>query len=200
MESNKYALAGWLAIVQAVLFPLSFVIAIAEQGIASRFFDIDRPFFGPSDIMMLFFTVITIYVLLMFKKLLNEHYEYHELNLLIYISVWWAVMFEVIGLGIGFMTIVLWPVDRILMVIVYLVFFTAAMVTIGIVDILIAVKLLKIKENFSEYIRVFAYVTMAAGILEVTVFLSPVSLLLVPVTLIILALIFFKDKHEVEYV
>jgi hypothetical protein len=87
-----------------------------------------------------------------------------------------------------------------LFVLVYLVFMTGAMVTIGIVDILIAVKLLRIKENFGEYIRAFAYITMAAGICEVTVLLSPMALVMVPVSAIVLALIFFRDQQEVEFV
>jgi hypothetical protein len=200
MGANKYAAAGWLAIVQAVLFPLSFVVGIIEAGIAQGIFDVSRPFFGPSDFMMIVFTIISVYALLMFKQLLNERYEYHDLDLLIYISIWWVIVFQVVGLGLGLLASVYWPVDRILLVVVYLIFMTAAMVSIGIVDILIAVKLLKVKEQFSEYIRAFAYISMAAGILEVTILLSPLSLLLVPVTWIILALIFFRDRQEVQYV
>lgn len=200
MESNKYSLAGWLAIVQAVIFPLGFVIGIIEAGIASGVFDIHRPFFGPSDILMLIFTAIGIYTLLMFKKLLNEHYGYHDLNLLIYISIWWAVMFEVIGLGIGLTAMAIWPVDKVVFMVIYIIFFAGAMVAIGIVDILIAVKLLKIKENFGEYVRAFAYISLVAGICEVTVFLAPLSLILIPVSAIVLALIFFRDTQAVEYV
>ncbi len=200
MGANKYAAAGWLAIVQAVLFPLSFVVGIIEAGIAQGIFDVSRPFFGPSDFMMIIFTIISVYALLMFKQLLNERYEYHDLDLLIYISIWWVIVFQVVGLGLGLLASVYWPVDRIVLLVVYLIFMTAAMVSIGIVDILIAVKLLKVKEQFSEYIRAFAYISMAAGILEVTILLSPLSLLLVPVTWIILALIFFRDQQEVQYV
>jgi len=200
MEENKYSFVGWIAIVQAVLFPASIGMSIIEEGVARGFLNFDRPFFGPSDLLMLIFTGMAVYTLLMFKRLLNEHYAYHDLDLLILISIWWAIMFEVVGLGLGYLAIVFWPVDETLLAVVFLVFMAAAMVTIGIVDILIAAKLLKVRENFSEYVRAFAYVTMAAGICEVTVFLSPLALLLVPVTCIVLALIFFKDRHEVDYV
>lgn len=200
MGPNKYAAAGWLAIVQAVLFPLSFVVGIVEAGIAKGIFDVNRPFFGPSDFLMIIFTIIAVYIFLMFKQLLNERYEYHDLDLLIYISIWWLIVFQAVGIGLGLLASAFWPVDKIVLVVVYMVFMTAAMVTIGIVDILIAVKLLRIKEQFSEYIRAFAYISMAAGILEVTILLSPLSLLLIPVTWVILALIFFRDQQEVQYV
>ena len=60
--------------------------------------------------------------------------------------------------------------------------------------------LLKIKENFGEFIRAFAYVTLVAGICEISVILSPISLVLIPVTGVVLSLIFFRDKQEVEFV
>lgn len=200
MEESNYKLAGWLAIVQAVLFPVSIVLGIIEAGIASELFGIKRPFLGPTDLLMVLFTVIAIYTLLMFKRLLHERYNYHELDLLIYISIGWAIMFQVVGIGLTVLTSIMWPVDKLLFAVIYMVFLTAAMVTVGIVDILIAVKLLKVKENFSEYIRGFAYVTMAAGICEVTVLLLPVALVLMPVTAIVLALIFFRDQQAVEFV
>jgi len=200
MEENEYKLAGWLAVVQAVLFPVAIVIAIIEAVAAAELFGIRRPFVGPADLLMIGFTAIAIYTLLMFRRLLHERYDYHDLDLLILLSIWWAIVFQVIGLGLGVIITFMWPVDKILFAIVYAVFFTGAMVSIGIVDILIAVKLLKDENSFSEYIRGFAYVTMAAGICEVTVLLSPLSIILIPVTAIILALIFFRDKREVEFV
>lgn len=200
MEESNYRLAGWLAIVQAILFPLAIVLAIIEQVAAAKLFDIHRPFLGPTDLLMIAFTAIAVYTLLKFRRLLHERYSYHDLDLLIIVSIAWAVAFQAIGLGLGAILTFTWPVDRVLWAIIYVVFMTGAMVCIGIVDILIAVKLLKDKETFSEYIRGFGYVTMAAGICEVTVLLSPLAIVLVPVSAIVLALIFFRDKQEVEFV
>jgi hypothetical protein len=200
MEENEYKLAGWLAVVQAILFPVGIVIGIIEAVAAAELFGIRRPFVGPADLLMIGFTAIAIYTLLMFRRLLHERYDYHDLDLLILLSIWWAIVFQVIGLGLGVIITFMWPVDKILFTVIYAVFFTGAMVSVGIVDILIAVKLLRDENDFGEYIRGFAYVTMAAGICEVTVLLSPLSTILIPVTAIILALIFFRDKREVEFV
>jgi hypothetical protein len=200
MEENRYIVAGWLAIVQAVLFPLGFVVGIVQTGIGARALDIRGPIIGPSELIFIAFTAIGVYTLLMFRRLLNERYENHDLDLLIIISIWWAVTFQVISIGLKVATIIYWPVDEIAFVLVYIVFMTAAMVSIGIVDIMIAVRLLKVKEAFNDAIRVFAYVTMAAGICEITVFLTPLALLLVPVTCVILAIIFLHDKQQVEFV
>jgi hypothetical protein len=200
MEENKYKLAGWLAVSQAVLFPCTIILSIIEAGIGAGVFGTRRPFIGPSDLLMVVFTAIAVYTLLMFRKLLHERYEYHDLDLLIIISIWWAIVFQAVALGMGVLAMIYWPIDRVTMAVTVLVFFTAAMVTIGIVDIMIAAKLLKIKETFSEYIRGFAYITMAAGICEVSVLFSPLSLIMIPVSAIILALVFFHDRQEVEFV
>ena len=200
MEENKYKLAGWLAVVQAILFPVGVVAGIVEAVVAGELFNVRKPFIGPSDMLMIVFTAIGVYTLLMFRRLLHERYDYHDLDLLIIISIWWAIVFQIIGLGLNLLAMIFWPVDTIVMAVTFLVFFTAAMVTIGIVDILIAAKLLKIKESLSEYVRGLAYVTMAAGICEVSVIFSPFSLILIPVSAGILALVFFRDRQEVDFV
>jgi hypothetical protein len=74
------------------------------------------------------------------------------------------------------------------------------MVSIGIVDILIAVKLLKVRDTFGDYIRAYGYISLVAGICEVTVFLVPLSLILIPASGVVLALIFFRDQEAPEFV
>lgn len=200
MEENKYRFAGWLAIVQAILFPVGIAAGIIEAVIAGEVFNVRRPFLGPSDLLMIVFTVIGIYTLLMFRRLLHERYDYHDLDLLILISIWWIIVFQVLSIGLNVLLMIFWPISPIILALTFLVFFTAAMVTIGIVDILIAAKLLRVKETFSEYVRWFAYITMAAGICEVSVIFSPFSMILIPVSAVILALVFFRDREEVEFV
>ena len=118
MEKRDYTLAGWLAVAQAVLFPLSIVWGIAEAGIATGLMGIKRPFLGPSDLLMVLFTGIAVYTLIMLKKLLNERYDFHDIDLLIIISIWWAILFEVGGLGLGLLAMLYWPIDEVLMAVV----------------------------------------------------------------------------------
>jgi len=200
MEEDKYTLAGWLAVAQAALLPVLVVVAIIEGVAAAKLLRNRGLFFGFSDLLMLVSSVLAVYLLLMFRKLLRERYGYHDLDLLIMLSIWCLIMSQAVQIALSVLLWVLWPVDQILFAIVYVVFLTGALVTTGIVDILIAVKLLKVKENFGEYIRGFAYVTMAAGICEVSVLLCPFAFLLMPVSMIILALVFFRDQREVEFV
>lgn len=200
MTGNRYTMAGWLAITQAVMFPVAIGIGIMQSIIGARFFDYTGPIFGPSDIIMLAFTLIGIYVLLKFRSLLNERYDFHAIDTLIILSIVWAVVFEFVGLFLKYLAISMWRYNEIEIAIIGIAYLSVSMITIGIIDILIAVQLMKKGNQFNSLIRAFAYITMAAGIMEVTVFLSLFSLLLVPVTLVTLGLIFLRDKEEVEFV
>jgi len=158
------------------------------------------PALGPSDLLFIVFTGLGVYVLYMFRRLLNELYNFHEIDLLITISIWWGIIFQISSLALRGMFIVLWPVSKMALTITYFSFMTIAMVIIGIVDILIAVKLLKIKDALSDLLKAFAYLTIVAGILEVSIVLSPLAFLLIPVSCIILGMILLRGKEEVEFV
>ena len=200
MPENRYSLAGGLAIAQAVLFPLAFGMSIFQSIIGKAAFRYHGPVIGPSDLLFIIFTGIGVYVLLMFRKLLNERYNYHGIDTLIIISIWWSILFQISSLGMKAWAIALGLEPRLTLVLIYLSFFTVAMLTIGIVDILIAVRLLKIKDKLNDLLRAFAYITIIAGILEASIVLSPLALILVPVTCVILGMVFLREKEQAEFV
>ncbi len=67
------------------------------------------------------------------------------------------------------------------------------MLSIGIIDILTGVRLMQSRTEFSELLRVFAVLNIVAGILEVSVILSPLALLIVPMNFVILGLILLRE-------
>ena len=87
MSHNRYTLAGWLAIVQAILFPLAILSSIVQTAIGAAKFHLQKPILGPSELLFIAFTVIGVYVILTFKKLLNDRYENHDLDVLIILSI-----------------------------------------------------------------------------------------------------------------
>ena len=201
MSENSYNTAGWLAVVQAILFPAGFVVAIIQGAIAVKYFD--RPpetVFGPADIMFLIGSILSIYVFWQFKRLLNERHNIHDIDNLIIASILWLIAFEGIGLVISFFTVSTGSDGGLPLKIALVAFFAVSMIAAGIIDIMIAVRLLRIKEQLTDLISVFAYVCMVSGIMEVSVLLAPLSILMVPVTMIVLALIFFKKPEQVEFV
>ena len=199
MDENRYSLAGWLAITQAVIFPLAFVISIAQGLIGVSVFGYRGPMFGPSDLLFIIFTGISVYTLTMFRKLLNERYNYHDVDLLILLAICWGIVYQISQLALRAWLVFMWPVSGTALSIVYLVFFATTMITAGVIDILIAVKLLQIRQKLNEMIRAFTYITLISGLAEVSVVLAPLALLLLPVSCVILGIIFLK-KEEVEFV
>ena len=199
MDENKYSLAGWLAIIQAVIFPLAFVISIAQGLIGVSVFGYRGPMFGPSDLLFIIFTGISVYTLTMFRKLLNERYNYHDIDLLILLAICWGIVYQISNLALRAWLVLIWPVSSTALSIVYLVFFATTMITAGIIDILIAVKLLQIRQKLNEMIRAFTYITLVSGLAELSVVLAPLALLLLPVSCVVLGIIFLR-KEEVEFV
>jgi hypothetical protein len=199
MNENRYAPAGWLALAQAVLFPLAFIIGIVQTIVGAAAFRYHGPVIGPADAISILVTGISVYVLLMFRKLLNERYDFHGADLLIIIAIWWAVLFEIgaLILKVIFILITLPDVAEAVTSLCYL---SVAMVTIGIIDIMLAVQLLKIKDRMDDLFRAYVYITMASGILEVSVILSIFSLILFPISSVILGMVFLKQKEEVDFV
>lgn len=199
MDENRYSLAGWLAITQAILFPVAFVISIAQGVFGLAAFGYRGPTFGPSDLLFIIFTGISVYTLTMFRRLLNERYNYHGVDTLILLAICWGIVFQISSLALRIWVVAIWPVSQTTLNIVFLTFFAVSMIAAGIIDILIAVKLLQIRQSVNELVRAFTYITLASGLAEVSVVLAPIALFLVPVWCVILGLIFFK-KEEVEFV
>jgi hypothetical protein len=86
------------------------------------------------------------------------------------------------------------------MALIMLTFVVIMMLSGGTIDILIAVRLMKIKDVVSDVLKVYIYLTLATGIMMVSLILSPLALLLAPVSSVLLAIIFFKEKEQVEFV
>jgi len=74
------------------------------------------------------------------------------------------------------------------------------MLAAGVIDLLIGIRLLQAKQQFSELIRVFAVLTLLSGIFEVSILLSPLALLLIPVHFVLLGLILLREREEAEFV
>ncbi len=200
MNDNPYRTAGWLSIAAAILFPLAFVVSIIQGLIGISRFDYTGPTVGPSDILFIIFTVFTIYALIMFRRMLNERYNFHEIDTLITLSIWWGILFQVVSITYRLIMIVLWPVPQLLYTLSSLGIMVVAMPIGGVIDIIIAARLLRDKGRFNEMINVLAYLNMASGICMATVVLSPLSLILMPVWWAILGMVFLREKEEAEFV
>ena len=201
MDENRFTLAGWLAIAQAIIFPVAIITGVVQGIISIKAFGYRGPTFGPSTIMMIIFTIFSVYTLSKFREFLNEHYNFRKIDLLITFAIWWNIIFQLLSLTLNGLIFVMWPISPKLMTIIELSFFSIAMITTGIIDIFIGINLLRIKEIMSNLLTTFAYMILIGGICELSVILAfPVALLLVPASCVVLGLIFLKEKEQVEFV
>ena len=93
-----------------------------------------------------------------------------------------------------------WPPDRLSFAIIFGGFMVISIITIGIIDLFIAGRLLGNKDSLPEIIKVFAYIILIMGICEVSIFLSSIALILVPVQFVIFGLVFLREKDDLEFV
>jgi hypothetical protein len=198
MNQNRYSLAGWVAITQAIIFPLAIFVSVAQGLIGVAVFGYHGPSFGPGDLLFMLFIAMWAYTLWMFRVYLNERYGCHDLDFLITAAICVTVLLQMVSFGLQGLAFGLAPFAGSAFIVLNLIFAAFAMFIAGILDILIAVKLLQIRQASSDLLKAFAYITMAVGVLEVTVILSPLALVLVPVYSVVLGMIFLGKQEEVQ--
>ena len=212
MNENRYAFAGWLSISQAIIFPLVFVAGLIQGLLGLRsgcFTDVccgrsemflGSPSIGFSDALFALLTAIGVYVYIMFRRYLNERYEFKDIDLFITLSIIWSITYFVGMTVIKWIFISFLPVTQEGFVIANVGFYAFSMVSIGVIDIFMAVHLLKKKGFSNGMLNAFAYVLLVGGVCEVTVFLSPLSLLLFPVLCVVLGITLLRANEEIEFV
>ncbi|MCP4580933.1 MAG: hypothetical protein GY839_04905 [candidate division Zixibacteria bacterium] len=200
MNTNRYTLAGWLAVSQAVIYPLAIAIGFFSGLSQSFCLGLNVSSFGPSQVLYMIFTGISVYTLYMFKKLLNERYSFHGIDIFIIIIIVWNVLMFISSSMASSLHVLIWPLPEIGLSILSFGLIAYAMVFAGVINIIIAVKLLKQKESLNDLISAFAYITLVAGILELTILLSPIALILQVILYVVLGMVFLREKELVEFV
>ena len=134
MGNNKYALAGWLAITQAVIIPIAIFIGIIQGIIMGKVLNYSGPTLGPSDVLGLLAMAFGVYTLLMFKKLLNERYDFNKIDTPIILAIIWNVVFQLGGLGLKLIFLLGGrDFENLAILIISISFMAVAMITAGII-------------------------------------------------------------------
>lgn len=183
--AGSYALAGWLAIASSILLVPQVILAILIEVFVGR-----NPVWTMTvAVMNIVGLIIGIYVLYMFRQLLNERYSFHEVDTLVAILILVNIVSSLVGL-LGLL-----PGLQVAAGVAMAVIF----VPYGILNIVFGVKLLNLKDNVFGLMKPFAYVTIAAGVCAATVLLSPFGLLLAVTGLVLQGIIFLKANDDTEY-
>lgn len=196
MTDKSYTVAGWLSIALAVFLPLMFAFGLAETFIGKHMMGLDDPGLSLEDLSTVLIAAVIIFVLLMLRKLLNARYGYSRADRPITALIVWYIVFTIASFGMMFFADTKWPLPDMRFLIPLIIFWIISMTSTGVIEIFLGLRLLQIKERKNELIKVFAYLTLVMGVLELTVVLSPLALILMPVWCVTAAMVFFREKDE----
>jgi hypothetical protein len=182
----SYTLAGWLSILLAVF-------AILPK-VAIDFFAESLSLSGSGIIQMVagFHAagkLAGVYVLLMFKRLLNERHSFHKADVLISLLIACYSATALLG-AIGLI------LNRQLDAIALMVIVSGLT---SLISIVYAIQLFKLDYDLSGLLKPYAYSTIAAGLLGTTIVLGQYGRPFYLVSFILLGMILIRAESEPEY-
>ena len=182
---SLYILAGWLSILQAVIILPRVGVEFFAESMSlsgSGIFQLITGFHVAGRLMGIF-------VLLMFRRLLNERHSFHKADKPIYALICCYAAAALIGAAglvlnrhIDFMPILV-----------------IISVLSSLVSIVYAVSLLKLDSNLSGLLKPYVYTTIAAAVFGATLVLIEYGLPISMVSLILLGMILIRAESEPEY-
>ena len=181
ITKEQLNLAGWLSITNAIFAIPSIAMSWFLDSIGGAGAKLSQA------ILTLVSLGLFLYVIISLRKLLNYRFQFHEVDIYISLLIWGNVIlavFSLLSLGSRgsewFMNI--------LSIVSFIVF--------GILAIMFATRLLRLPGNLHGLLKPFGYTQIVSGICFITVFLSPVGIIVGAVADAILGVIFFRAAEQ----
>jgi len=201
MQNKDYLLPGVAAIFVAVISPIYWI------GMSSPIGDFalgqDMMSLGFSDILFASILLLTIYIYLNLKNILNEQLNFNHIDLLVLIMVainilWLGTLFLDVASAVLPENIVTQNKDAFLKI--GLSMGIGAIVILGIIDLLIGILLLAKSTELPTLLKIFAIMSVIQGVLGITVVFAATLIFIFPITMIILAMFFLRKPESLEIV
>ena len=202
MQNKDYLLPGVAAIFVAVISPIYWIEMSSSVGDYDILWQ-DMMSLGFSDILFASILLLTIYIYLNLKNILNEQLNFNHIDLLVLIMVaintlWLGTLFLDIASAVLPENIVTQNKDAFLKI--NLSVGIGAIVILGIIDLLIGILLLAKSTELPTLLKIFAIMSVIQGVIGMTVFLSVTLIFIFPITMIILAMFFLRKPESIEIV
>ena len=202
MQNKDYLLPGVAAIFVAVISPIYWIGMSSSVGDYDILWQ-DMMSLGFSDILFASILLLTIYIYLNLKNILNEQLNFNHIDLLVLIMVaintlWLGTLFLDIASAVLPENIVTQNKDAFLKI--NLSVGIGAIVILGIIDLLIGILLLAKSTELPTLLKIFAIMSVIQGVIGMTVFLSVTLIFIFPITMIILAMFFLRKPESLELV
>ena len=201
MQNKDYLLPGVAAIFVAVISPIYWL------GMSSPIGDFalgqDMLSLGFSDILFASILLLTIYIYLNLKNILNEQLNFNHIDLLVLIMVainilWMSTLFLDIASAVLPENIVTQNEGTFLNI--GLSMSIGAIVILGIIDLLIGILLLTKSTELPTLLKIFAIMSVIQGVIGITVIFAATLIFIFPITMIILAMFFLRKPESLELV
>ena len=177
MTHRRLTFSGWLAMASAVLTIPWFIVTLVfagEGGVWPRL---------AQGVLLAAGTVLLVYLLVAFKRLLHENHAYHAADALISL----LVKINLVSAALSLLGLVVPPLESALGVIGIIL-----AVAGGIVQIFFGVKLLHLRDNPGGLHRPYGYLNIVTGFCLATVVLFPVGMVTSAIADVMLGTIFFQ--------
>jgi len=202
MQNRDYLLPGVAAIFVAVISPIYWLGMAASVGDSDILWQ-DMMSLGFSDILFASILLLTIYIYLNLKNILNEQLNFNHIDLLVWIYaainiLWVSTLFLDVASAVLPENIVSQNKDTFLNI--GLSVSIGAIVILGIIDLLIGILLLAKSTELPTLLKIFAIMSVIQGVIGMTVFLSVTLIFIFPITMIILAMFFLRKPESLELV
>ncbi|HAZ81043.1 MAG TPA: hypothetical protein DCX08_14035 [Porticoccaceae bacterium] len=202
MQNNDYLLPGVCAIFLAIISPV-YWLGMSQSVESSYVLGQDVMSLGFSDILFACILLLTIYIYLNLKNILNEQLNFHHIDMLIWINIivsilWMSTLtldIASIVLAENFVTQNESSFSNIA-----LLTSVGAIIILGIIDLLIGILLLAKSTELPALLKVFAIMSVIQGVIGITVVFAVTLIFIFPITLIILAMFFLRKPESLEIV
>ncbi len=198
VPDSHFKIAGWISFLGVILLLPTMVAGILTQP---------QP---PILRLMIFLylplvvigNVCSIFIQLQFKRLLNERYDFHEVDKIIIAQIIIGVIMASLDI-LGKIVVTLIPPLGIVALMIFLLFILPGLLLGGILGIILGVRLLAIHDDVTKLLRPYAMLAIVASSCTAAIILLPIAWLLVMPSSIILGMIFLKAANaeaQVEFV
>jgi hypothetical protein len=202
MQNKDYLLPGVAAILLAVLNPI-YWLGMSQWVGDSYILGQDMMSLGFSDILFASILLLSIYIYLNLKNILNEQLNFNHIDLLVWIYaainiLWMSTLFLDVAINVLPENIVTQNKDTFLNI--GLSMSIGAIVILGIIDLLIGILLLAKSTELPTLLKIFAIMSVIQGVIGITVVFAATLIFIFPITMIILAMFFLRKPESIEIV
>jgi len=181
MTTERFKLAGWLAVTNAVLTIPILILSVflrTKCGVGTSFLIVML------DIISL---CLFIFIFSSLKQLFNSRFNFQDTDSFITFLIWANAAITMLGI-LGTLSSALKSFSGIVSLVL--------IIPSGIVFIVFAIKMLRLPDNLYGLLKPFAYTTIATGFFTATIILIPIALFSSAVADIILGIIFFRAAES----